>query len=73
MYNIKLLGPGQASFDDKAIAGFPAQQHRLLFYYFLLNRQIPQTREQIATVFWGANSSQTARKNLRHTLSRRIR
>ena len=70
MYNIKLLGPGQASFDDKAIAGFPAQQHCLLFYYLLLNRQIPQTREQIAGVFWGDHSSQTARKNLRNILWR---
>jgi len=51
MYNIKLLGSGQAYFNDKAIAGFPAQQHCLLFYYLLLNRQVPHTREQIAAVF----------------------
>ncbi|HEY3475497.1 MAG TPA: BTAD domain-containing putative transcriptional regulator [Anaerolineales bacterium] len=70
MYNIKLLGPGQASFNDKAIAGFPAQQHCLLFYYLLLNRRIPHTREQVAGIFWGDSSSQIARKNLRNTLWR---
>jgi DNA-binding SARP family transcriptional activator len=70
MYNIKLLGTGQAYFDDKAIAGFPGQQHCLLFYYLLLNRQIPHTREQVATVFWGDNPSPVARKNLRNTLWR---
>lgn len=70
MYNIKLLGPGQAYYDGKAIAGFPGQQHCLLFYYLLLNRQIPHTREQVATVFWGDDSPTVARKNLRNTLWR---
>ena len=70
MFNIKLLGPGQVYYDGKPIAGFPGQQHCLLFYYLLLNRQIPHTREQIATVFWGDSPSSVARKNLRNTLWR---
>jgi DNA-binding SARP family transcriptional activator len=70
MYDIKLLGPGQASYDGKAIAGFPGQQHCLLFYYLLLNRKVPHTREQAATVFWGDSSTSLARKNLRNTLWR---
>lgn len=70
MFNIKLLGPGQASYDGKAITGFPGQQHCLLFYYLLLNRQIPHTREQVAAVFWGDDPSPVARKNLRNTLWR---
>ena len=73
MYSIELVGPGQAYFDDKAVAGCPAQQHSLLFYYFLLNRQIPRTRVQIAALFWGAHSFQTARKNLRNALWRLVR
>jgi DNA-binding SARP family transcriptional activator len=70
MYDIKLLGPGQASYDGKALAGFPGQQHCLLFYYLLLNRQVPHTREQAAAVFWGDSTSSLARKNLRNTLWR---
>ena len=70
MYDIKLLGPGQAYYDGKAITGFPGQQHCLLFYYLLLNRQIPHTREQVAAVFWGDDPSAVARKNLRNTLWR---
>jgi DNA-binding SARP family transcriptional activator len=70
MYNIKLLGTGQAYFEDRPIAGFPGQQHCLLFYYLLLHRQIPHTREQVATVFWGDNPSPVARKNLRNALWR---
>lgn len=70
MYDIKLLGPGQVHYDGKAITGFPVQQHCLLFYYLLLNRQVPHTREQAAAVFWGDSSSSLARKNLRNTLWR---
>lgn len=70
MFEIRLLGLGQVNFDGKAITGFPAQQHCLLFYYLLLNRKSPHTREQIATVFWGDNSSSVARKHLRNTLWR---
>ncbi len=70
MYDIKLLGTGQVLFDGKDIPGFPVQQHCLLFYYLILNRQISHTREQLATVFWGDYSSTTARKNLRNTLWR---
>lgn len=70
MYDIKLFGTGHASFDGKAIAGFPAQQHSILFFYLLLNRQSSHTREQVATIFWGDDTSSVARKNLRNTLWR---
>jgi DNA-binding SARP family transcriptional activator len=70
MYEIKLFGPGQAYFDGHLIAGFPGQQHCLLFYYLLLNRRVSYTREQVAAVFWGDDSSSVALKNLRNSLWR---
>jgi DNA-binding SARP family transcriptional activator len=70
MYEIKLFGPGQAYFDGKMIAGFPGQQHCLLFHYLLLNRRASYTREQVATMFWGDDSSSVALKNLRNALWR---
>jgi DNA-binding SARP family transcriptional activator len=70
MYNINLLGLGQAYYDGKPLTGFPVQQHCLLFYYLLLNRQTPHTREQVAAVFWDEGSSTVARKNLRNSLWR---
>jgi DNA-binding SARP family transcriptional activator len=70
MFEIKLFGPGQVSYQGKPITGFPAQQHCLLFYYLLLNRQSLHTREQVATVFWGDNPASLARKYLRNTLWR---
>jgi DNA-binding SARP family transcriptional activator len=68
MYDIKLLGPGQLYYAGNALTGFPSQQHCLLFYYLLLNRQVPHTREQAASVFWGDSPSSIARKNLRNTI-----
>jgi DNA-binding SARP family transcriptional activator len=70
MYDFRLLGPGQAYYDGKLITGFPGQQYCLLFYYLLLNRQIPHTREQVATIFWNDSSAAIARKNLRNSLWR---
>jgi DNA-binding SARP family transcriptional activator len=70
MYQIKLLGSGQVLYGDKAMNGFPGQQHSLLFYYLLLNRQISHTREQIAAVFWGDDPTPVARKNLRNAIWR---
>jgi DNA-binding SARP family transcriptional activator len=70
MYEIKLLGLGQAYYDGKVIPGFPGQQHSLLLYYLLLNRRTSHTREQIATLFWGDSPSPIARKNLRNALWR---
>jgi DNA-binding SARP family transcriptional activator len=70
MYDFRLLGPGQAYYDGKPITGFPGQQYCLLFYYLLLNRQIPHTREQVATIFWNDSSAAIARKNLRNSLWR---
>lgn len=70
MYEIKLFGPGQAYSDGKLIAGFPGQQHCLLFYYLLLNRRASYTREQVAAAFWGDDPSSVALKNLRNTIWR---
>ena len=70
MYNIKLFGPGQAYYDGKVIPGFPNQQHCLLLYYLLLNRQSSHAREQVATQFWGDSPTSIARKNLRNALWR---
>jgi DNA-binding SARP family transcriptional activator len=70
MYEIKLFGSGQVSYDGKAIPGFPGQQHCLLLYYLLLNRHTAHTREQIATQFWSDSPPAVARKNLRNSLWR---
>ncbi len=39
-----------------------------LFSYLLLHRQVPQTREQLASVFWGETATPQSKKYLRQTL-----
>jgi DNA-binding SARP family transcriptional activator len=70
MLKVKLFGPGQASYRDRPLSGFPQQQNWLLLCYLLLNRQHPQNRERLAAVFWGDQPAQIARKNLRNMLWR---
>lgn len=41
--------------------------HELLSY-LLLHRNVPQTREQLASVFWGETATQQSKKYLRQTL-----
>ena len=70
MLKLKLFGPGEASFYDQRLEGFPYQQVYLLFCYLLINKGKTHHRERLATVFWGDYPSLTARKYLRNTLYR---
>lgn len=70
MLKVKLFGPGQASFRDRPLTGFPQQQIWLLLCYLLLNKQHPQNRERLSAVFWGDQPAHNARKNFRNTLWR---
>jgi len=70
MLKVKLFGPGQASFYERPLAGFPSQRACLLLCYLLLNRQGPFHRERLAAVFWEDYPSQTARKYFRNALWR---
>jgi DNA-binding SARP family transcriptional activator len=70
MLKVKLFGPGQASFFERPVAGFPGQRACLLLCYLMLNRQGPFHRERLAAVFWEDYPSQTARKYFRNALWR---
>lgn len=70
MLKICLFGTGSAAYFDKQIAGFPTHQPCLLFCYLLLNRQSPHHREHLASIFWGDQPTQQARKSLRNCLWR---
>lgn len=70
MLKLKLFGPGQASFRDHPLSGFPQQQIWLLLCFLILNKEHPQNRERLAAVFWGDQPAHIARKNFRNTLWR---
>lgn len=70
MLTVHLFGKGQVRYGDQAVLGFPNQQCHLLLIYLLLNRPYPQSREQMAAIFWGEASEAVSRKNLRCALWR---
>lgn len=70
MLKICLFGTGEATYFEKLITGFPSHQPCLLFCYLLLNRQSLHRREHLASIFWGAQPTQQARKSLRNSLWR---
>lgn len=70
MLEVKLFGTGSMRYSDRSLSGFPNQQAYLLLCYLLLNRQYPQCRERLASVFWGECPTAVARKNLRNVIWR---
>lgn len=70
MLKICLFGTGSATYFDNKIGGFPTHQPFLLLCYLLLNRQTPHHREHLASIFWGDQPVQQARKSLRNSLWR---
>ncbi|MBN1147939.1 MAG: hypothetical protein JXA78_11845 [Anaerolineales bacterium] len=70
MLRVRLFGPGQADYSGQSLSGFPNQQACLLLCYLLLNKPHPHHRERLASLFWGDNPTQTARKYLRNALWR---
>ena len=70
MFEVRLFGVGQASYDRQSLPGFPNQQHHRLVCYLLLNRHHPHHRERLAAVFWDEYPTATSRKYLRNALWR---
>ena len=70
MLRLSLFGAGSATYNMQPLAGFPNQQPFLMLCYLLLNRRHRHCREQVAALFWGDQSSRSARKCLRNTLWR---
>jgi DNA-binding SARP family transcriptional activator len=64
---IHLLGNFSLSYDNVPLIGFSDRQQSLLAY-LLLNLEHPQSRQQIAFLFWPDSSDKQAKTNLRQLL-----
>ena len=72
---IRLLGEFSVAVDDVAVGGLHSARLQSLLAYLLLNRTTPQSRQQLAFLFWPETSDSQAQTNLRqllHTLRHRL-
>lgn len=75
LLHIRLLGEFSVTIDGESVSGPNSARLQSLLAYLLLNRAIPQSRQQLAFLFWPDTSDSQAQTNLRqllHTLRRRL-
>ena len=66
--HVRLLGDFRVAFGDEPIATFNTPRLQALLAYLLLHRDAPQSRQQIAFLFWPDSSEEQAQANLRNLL-----
>ena len=72
---IRLLGEFSVAIDGEFVNGLNSARIQSLLAYLLLNRAVPQSRQQLAFLFWPDTSDRQAQTNLRqllHTLRGRL-
>jgi DNA-binding SARP family transcriptional activator len=67
---IKLLGAFRLVYGEEPVTGLSPARLRSLLAYLLLHRNAPQSRAQIAFVFWPDSTESQARNSLRNLLYR---
>lgn len=65
---IELFGKFSVCSDAEAVKGLDASKVQELLSYLLLHRDRPNTREVLAGVLWGDNSTEKSKKYLRQAL-----
>ena len=67
---ILLLGGFNAQLDGRSVDGFSYKKLRALLAYLAMEQGKDHSREFLSELFWGDNSAETARDNLRRALSK---
>ncbi|MCB0060519.1 MAG: AAA family ATPase, partial [Caldilineaceae bacterium] len=65
---IQLLGGFQITAAAEAVSGFSNSRLQSVLAYLILNRNAPQSRQQLAYLFWPDSTDSQARTNLRNIL-----
>lgn len=68
LLHVRLLGDFQLFYGDQVVAGLNQARQQSLLAYLLLHRDAPQSRQQLAFLFWPDSSETQARANLRQVL-----
>lgn len=66
--DVQLLGEFHLLYDGKPLTAFFQGRLQALLAYLLLHRHVPQSRQQIAFLFWPNTVERQARNNLRQLL-----
>src|SRR5512139_2407960 len=70
MLRIQLFGSFQASADDTSLARLQTDRLQALLAYLVLQREQPQSRQQLAVTFWPDTTDAQSRTNLRTLIAR---
>lgn len=68
LIQVRLLGDFQLRYQDRQLCAVHQPRVQSLLAYLLLNRHTPQSRQQLAFLFWPDTSEEQARTNLRNLL-----
>ena len=68
LLQIRLFGDFQLRYQNRPLCNFHQPRLQALLAYLLLNRHKPQSRQQLAFLFWPDTSEEQARTNLRNLL-----
>lgn len=66
---LSLLGVYEAVLDGKPITRFKSDKVRALIAYLAVEADYPHRRQKLVGMFWGEYQVNSARANLRNTLS----
>ncbi len=69
-FKVCLFGSFQASLNDVPLTGFHSSKTRALLAYLVMEANRPHSRDSLATLLWGDQTSQKARTNLRTTFAK---
>ncbi len=67
--HLNLLGGFDARLEHRPVPGFSYNKMRALLAYLAVEREQDHNRESLSELLWGGQSTQSARDNLRRTLS----
>jgi DNA-binding SARP family transcriptional activator len=66
---LHLLGPFQATFDERPLTGIESNKVRALLAYLAVEADRPHSRDELIGLLWPDQPDATARANLRQALA----
>ena len=65
---VRLFGIPHATLNGHPLGSFRAQRTKALFYYFVVEPDVPHARDLLGTMFWPESTTAAARQSVRQSL-----